>query len=79
MASQLKNEKFLHNYGGLEANDLTNLLNCDSETDENAATVIKVSNYHDIDDLLNKNIFPDRINLRYWASTLKASLANLTI
>ena len=53
----MKNEQFLLNYGGMETNDLTNLLNCDTDIEENAATVINVSNYHDLDDILNKQIF----------------------
>ena len=53
----MRNEQFLCNYGGLESNDLTKILNSDSDIDENAATIINVSNYHDIDDLLNKPIF----------------------
>ena len=60
MAGKQKNEKFLRNYGGLERNDLTNLLNNDSEYEENAATIIKMSNYHDIDDFLNKPIFRNK-------------------
>ena len=57
MAGRLRNEQFLCNFGGLENNDLTQILNCDSDIDENAATIINVSNYHDLDDLLNKAIF----------------------
>ena len=57
MAGKLKNEQFLRNYGGMEANDLTNLLNCDTEIEENSSTVIKISNYHDLDDILSKQIF----------------------
>ena len=52
MVGNLKNEEFLRNYGGVETIDLTKLLNCDTEIDENAATLIKISNYHDIDDIL---------------------------
>ena len=57
MVGKLKNEQFLLYYGGMEMNDLTNLLNCDTDIEENAATVINVSNYHDLDDILNKQIF----------------------
>ena len=48
MAGKQKNEKFLRNFGGLEINDLTKMLNYDSEIDESTATIIKMSNYHDI-------------------------------
>ena len=41
----------------MEANDLTNILNCEAEAEENTSTIIKVSNYHDLEDLLNKPIF----------------------
>ena len=57
MAGKQKNEKFLRSYGGLEVNDLTKLLNHDSEIDDDAATIIKMSNYHDLDDILNKIVF----------------------
>ena len=57
MTGKLKNEQFLRNYGGVEINDLTNILNCESEIDDNTFTIIQVSNYHDLDDLLNKQIF----------------------
>ena len=57
MAGKTKNEKFLKNFGGVAKNDLTNILNCDAEIDENAATIIKISNYHDLDDILNKQVF----------------------
>ena len=43
--------------GGVEANDVTKILNCDSEIDENAAAIIRVSNYHDIEDFFDKPIF----------------------
>ena len=56
----MRNEQFLCNYGGLESNDLTKILNSDSDIDENAATIINVSNYHDIDDLLNKPILREQ-------------------
>ena len=56
MKGKTKNEQFLRNFGGLAANDLTNILNCDSEIDDNASTVIKVSNYHNIEDILNQEI-----------------------
>ena len=59
MAGISKNRDFLRNYGGLEANDLTKILNCDSETDDNSASIIQMSNYHDIDDLLNKQTLTD--------------------
>ena len=52
-----KNEDFLRNYGGVRVNDLTNLLNSETDYDEEAANIIKVSNYHDIDDILSKPIF----------------------
>ena len=57
MTGRQKNEQFLHGFGGQEANDLTNLLNFESEFEENAGTIINVSNYHDLEDLLNKTIF----------------------
>ena len=57
MAGKQKNEKFLRNFGGLEINDLTKMLNYDSEIDESAATIIKMSNYHDIEDFQNKIVF----------------------
>ena len=57
MAGSLRNEQFLCNFGGLEANDLTKILNCESDIDDNAATLISVSNYHDLDDIINKPIF----------------------
>ena len=57
MAGKQKNEKFLRSYGGLEVNDLTKLLNHDSQIDDDAATIIKMSNYHDLDDILNKIVF----------------------
>ena len=57
MAGNKTNEDFLRNFGGFEANDLTNLLNCDTDFDEDSATIIKVSNYHDLEDIINKQIF----------------------
>ena len=57
MESKLKNEAFLRNFGGVEANDLTNILNSETETDDSTTTIIKISNYHDLDDILNKPIF----------------------
>ena len=39
---------------------MTNSLNCDSEIDENAATIIKVSNYHDMGDFFNLPIFSNK-------------------
>ena len=60
MAGKSKNEKFLRNFGGIEVNDLTNILNLDSEIDDNASTVIQMSNYHDVDDILNKAIFKQK-------------------
>ena len=56
MEGKTKNEQFLRNFGGLAANDLTNILNCDSEIDDSASTIIKASNYHDIEDILNQEI-----------------------
>ena len=53
----MKNEDFLRNYGGVRANDLTNLLNSKTDHDDESANIIKVSNYHDIDDILRKPIF----------------------
>ena len=60
MVGKTKNEKFLRNYGGMEVNDLTKILNFDSEIDDNAATVIQLSNYHDLDDVLEKPIFTQK-------------------
>ena len=60
MAGKSKNENFLKNYGGLERNDLTNILNCDTEIDDNSATIINISNYHDIEDIQNKPIFKNQ-------------------
>ena len=57
MADSLRNEQFLCNFGGLEANDMTKILNCESDIDDNAATLINVSNYHEFDDIINKPIF----------------------
>ena len=57
MAGKSKNENFLRGFGGVEPNDLTNILNSESEIDDNSTTIINVSNYHDIDDILNNNIF----------------------
>ena len=57
MEGKLKNEAFLRNFGGVEANDLTNILNSETETDDSTTTIIKISNYHDLDDILNKPIF----------------------
>ena len=60
MAGTLKNEDFLRRFGGVEANDLTKILNSDSDIDDNAATIIKMSNYHDIDDILDNPTFSDK-------------------
>ena len=57
MVGKVKNEEFLRNYGGVRANDLTNLINSETDYDEESATIAKVSNYHDIDDILSKPIF----------------------
>ena len=57
MAGRTKNENFLRSFGGVDANDLTNLLNCETEIDENTASIIKISNYHDLDDFLEMPIF----------------------
>ena len=42
MVGKLKNENFLRNFGGMEANDLTNILNWEAEAEENTSTIIKV-------------------------------------
>ena len=60
MAGRSKSEQFLCNFGGLEANDLTKILNNDSEIDENAATLINISNYHDLEDILNNQILEEK-------------------
>ena len=53
MVGKLKNESFLRNFGEVEPNDLTNLLNDESEADDSNTTIIKISNYHDLEDILN--------------------------
>ena len=50
MEGNVKNEDFLHNYGGVEVNDLTRLINNETEYDDESANMIKVSNYYNIDD-----------------------------
>ena len=57
MAGKSKNENFLRGFGGIEPNDLTNILNSESEIDDNSTTIINVSNYHDIDDFLDNQLF----------------------
>ena len=57
MAGKSKNENFLRGFGGVEPNDLTNILNSESEIDDNSTTIINVSNYHDIDDFLDNQLF----------------------
>ena len=46
-----KNEEFLSNFGGVGSNDLTSILNCNLEENENSPTILRMSNYHDLDDL----------------------------
>ena len=57
MEGKLKNETFLRNFGGVESNDLTKILNCETEIDDSTTTFIQVSNYHDLEDIINKPIF----------------------
>ena len=57
MVGKLKNENFLRNFGGLESNDLSNILNSESEFDDSTSTIINISNYHDLEDILNNQIF----------------------
>ena len=65
MAGKSKNENFLRGFGGVEPNDLTNILNSESEIDDNSTTIINVSNYHDIDDFLNNQLFRKKINSKF--------------
>ena len=64
MAGKYKNEEFLRNFGGLEVNDITNIINCESEIGDNTATVIKVSNYHDMEDILNSKTLQSKTQFK---------------
>ena len=48
------NTSILQNYGGTEINDLRNILNSESDYNDNSLTIINASNYHDVNDIVNK-------------------------
>ena len=48
------NNKILHDYGGTDTNNLRIILNDETEYDDNSATIIQASNYHDTDEIIYK-------------------------
>ena len=48
------NSSILQDYGGVDSNDLRNILNAESDYENQSLTIIKASNYHDVNDIINK-------------------------
>ena len=48
------NASILQNYGGSDSNDLRNIINTESDYDDQSLTVINASNYHDTKDIVDK-------------------------
>ena len=82
MAGNQKNEEFLGNFGGITSNDLTQILNCDTETDDQTPTILNNSNYHDIKDILETPIFSDKSQfkvLSFNTESLPSKINNIKI
>ena len=48
------NSSILQDYGGVDSNDLRNILNAESDYENQSLTIIKASNYHDVNHIINK-------------------------
>ena len=60
-----KNEEFLRNYGGVDRNNLSNVIMEEHEDGDNIDNnKINTSNYHDFDDFDNMSIFKDKTQFK---------------
>ena len=59
------NTKILSNYGGLDINHLTNILNCDLESQTETPVILKRSNYYDAAEILNESFSKISLNLKF--------------